>query len=338
MANDRDELMRLAAEWRTRADEIGEDSIVDMTHSLKLRDCAQELEDALRALAQRAPQNGAVPEALSMPQMTAGVDVSLERAYRDGWNGCRMALLAAAPAPEADSCAVRFCGVDYGKPGGDKTVRMAIENGRVTSIEELEPEAERAKGACPKCGKVGVICKTPDCAMLTRPEAEGDVFEAYKTWPDDIRKKLSAYDLRRMGGWAPKTAVGDWRIDTSAGRPILVYQNCSVIEAETATYVLGLIARDAPPPAGQPEGERADDETVSGVIVDRDARGLIDKVYVVKGGRKELHATNPEYVVDNRTPKACCEMRSGIGSCAKNTWILISPTGSLKFWMPRWTP
>lgn len=33
----------------------------------------------------------------------------------------------------------------------------------------------------------------------------------------------------------------DWRIDESAGRPILVYKNCSVIEAEQAEAVLELI-------------------------------------------------------------------------------------------------
>jgi hypothetical protein len=36
----------------------------------------------------------------------------------------------------------------------------------------------------------------------------------------------------------------DWKIDTSAGREILVYQNCSVIEDEQARYVLGLVAAD----------------------------------------------------------------------------------------------
>ncbi|MFY2945852.1 hypothetical protein ACOTJB_23825 [Achromobacter xylosoxidans] len=35
-----------------------------------------------------------------------------------------------------------------------------------------------------------------------------------------------------------------WRIDNSAGRPILVRNNCSVIEAEDAEYVLRLIAAD----------------------------------------------------------------------------------------------
>lgn len=44
---------------------------------------------------------------------------------------------------------------------------------------------------------------------------------------------------------------GEWGIDHSAGRPILVYKGCSVIEAEDAEYVLSLIAKDgeraAPP-------------------------------------------------------------------------------------------
>ena len=43
----------------------------------------------------------------------------------------------------------------------------------------------------------------------------------------------------------PQTeARADWRIDTSAGSPILVYQNCSVIQDEQAEYVLGLIRAD----------------------------------------------------------------------------------------------
>jgi hypothetical protein len=70
-----------------------------------------------------------------------------------------------------------------------------------------------------------------------------DIFEVYKTLPADIRAKLSAHDLRRMGGWSPKP-TGAWAIDHSAGRPILVYESCSVIEDEQARYVLGLIAAD----------------------------------------------------------------------------------------------
>lgn len=83
-------------------------------------------------------------------------------------------------------------------------------------------------------------------ASVSERARESDpLLGAYMTWPDDIRKKLSMHDLRRMGGWAPRPDPADWRIDTSAGGPILVYQNCSVIEGEQARYVLGLIARDA---------------------------------------------------------------------------------------------
>lgn len=34
-----------------------------------------------------------------------------------------------------------------------------------------------------------------------------DVFAAYKTWPDDIRRKLSLHDLRRMGGWVASQVI-----------------------------------------------------------------------------------------------------------------------------------
>ena|GEM_PF-2816514 len=40
--------------------------------------------------------------------------------------------------------------------------------------------------------------------------------------------------------------VGDWRIDHSAGRPVLMFQDCSVIEAEKAEYVLRLIKAAQP--------------------------------------------------------------------------------------------
>ena len=38
--------------------------------------------------------------------------------------------------------------------------------------------------------------------------------------------------------------MNEWKIDHSAGRPILVYNNCSVIEAEQAEYILELIRKD----------------------------------------------------------------------------------------------
>lgn len=42
----------------------------------------------------------------------------------------------------------------------------------------------------------------------------------------------------------PKYVVNDWEIDHSAGRPILLYKKCSVIEAEDAEYLMHLIKRD----------------------------------------------------------------------------------------------
>lgn len=69
-----------------------------------------------------------------------------------------------------------------------------------------------------------------------------DIYEAYKTWPQDIRAKLSLHDLRRMNGWVPRPGVGDWRIDTSTPSPILTYQRCSVIQDEQARYVMGLLS------------------------------------------------------------------------------------------------
>ncbi|MEG0181990.1 MAG: hypothetical protein RR704_00840 [Stenotrophomonas sp.] len=92
-----------------------------------------------------------------------------------------------------------------------------------------------------------LVCKLYERIQAMHSEAASDVFDAYKTWPADLKAKLSVNDLRRMNGWAPRVNAGDWRIDTSAGGPILVYKNCSVIEGEDARYVLGLIAKDATP-------------------------------------------------------------------------------------------
>jgi len=41
-------------------------------------------------------------------------------------------------------------------------------------------------------------------ALYTTPppaKPAPDIYDAYKSWPEDIRKKLSLHDLRRMSGW-----------------------------------------------------------------------------------------------------------------------------------------
>lgn len=65
--------------------------------------------------------------------------------------------------------------------------------------------------------------------------------------------------------------VNAWRLDHSAGTPILVYKNCSVIEADDAEYVLDLIKADAQPK--EPEQDtckRCNGNGVVGNILDTD--------------------------------------------------------------------
>ncbi len=91
-----------------------------------------------------------------------------------------------------------------------------------------------------------IAATQPEPAPDTERAGVPDMQEWYLSWPVDIRKKLSLHDLQRM--WKtlrhPCNNVADWEIDSSAGRPILTYQKCSVIEDEQARYVLGLIAQD----------------------------------------------------------------------------------------------
>ena len=72
----------------------------------------------------------------------------------------------------------------------------------------------------------------------------------------------------------------DWSIDHSAGRPILTYKKCSVIEAEDAEYVLRLIAADrATPPAAIPlvdheQANVSDNESCGSSVSDKQAAAI----------------------------------------------------------------
>ena len=91
-----------------------------------------------------------------------------------------------------------------------------------------------------------IALAAPGAAM----REQDDPFECYA--------KGIASMINTSGGLSQ--AQGDWDIDHSAGRPILMYKKCSVIEAEDAEYVLRLIAADrasreeapATPPAAIP--------------------------------------------------------------------------------------
>jgi hypothetical protein len=41
-----------------------------------------------------------------------------------------------------------------------------------------------------------------------------------------------------------KTVEAKWKIDLSAGRPVLTYEDCSVIQDEQAEYIMNLIQND----------------------------------------------------------------------------------------------
>jgi hypothetical protein len=56
--------------------------------------------------------------------------------------------------------------------------------------------------------------------------------------------------MRGQAARVEQAESNDWRIDTSAGRPILAYKGCSVIEAEQAELVLRLLASQ---PASAPD-------------------------------------------------------------------------------------
>lgn len=150
MAND--ELMRLAAKWRAENGDYPESK----------RDCADELE---RALAQRAPLHGAVPEEVNEWAGERKKHMRGDYAYAAGWNACRAAMLAAAPAPDQYPDAGKMVGESLdGLPINDAVPapteirpgnlflwnwRAMQQYGRACiahAASASAPEAERAKG------------------------------------------------------------------------------------------------------------------------------------------------------------------------------------------------
>lgn len=123
----------------------------------------------------------------------------------------------------------KFCGKPEAKAVADERERRAWDAGRAMQRALMTAQPKPAEDE-------------PEA-----PAGADDIYTAYRTWPIDLRAKLSLHDLRRMSGWAPRPNPAGWAIDTSAGRPILVLNGCSVIEAEDARYVLSLIRADQQP-------------------------------------------------------------------------------------------
>jgi len=150
----------------------------------------------------------------------------------------------------------------------------------------VEKWRHNAQGCCRKDSHAAGTWRS--CAYdleqaLAAPVDDGDIYEAYKAWPEDIRQKLSLHDLRRINGWV-RRPTGSWAIDTSAGKPILVYENCSVIEDEQARYVLGLIEKDCAHAEGAEVVAFTEDEIVDawGAIIPLGNKVLRQLLYALK--------------------------------------------------------
>lgn len=140
------------------------------------------------------------------------------------------AMIAAAPAPVESACR------------NDGRCEYAVQAG-----------AEK-EGSCP-VGKCAMPCDTA-AAHLTIPGA--------LEWDGDNgthgvvgTHSADGESMANHSGDANEMVVPvverqdnqEWSIDHSAGRPILTFKKCSVIEAEDAEYVLSLVMKDQNPPA-----------------------------------------------------------------------------------------
>lgn len=128
---------------------------------------------------------------------------------------------------------------------------------------------------------------------------------------------------------APVPVLKDWRIDTSAGGPILVYKDCSVIESAQAEYVLRLIAADqASAPVAAPSNETL---RLAGVIADKIEDGTLFQAGIFS--RREL-ADKVRAVV-----RFVSEASTPVAGEAQPTWDdLKSLAVKHSVWVPGYGP
>ena len=128
--------------------------------------------------------------------------------------------------------------------------RAAIESACRFIEQNIAPRKcdSAAVSGCWRCNsaylakRVRELINAPDLQGRAQPaQAEPQPVAVRETIPDYVELYKRMYPEDQA---AQKAVVNDWRIDTSAGRQILVYKDCSVIEAEQAHYVMGLIAVD----------------------------------------------------------------------------------------------
>ncbi|MCI3945492.1 hypothetical protein K0038_02534 [Pseudomonas syringae] len=107
---------------------------------------------------------------------------------------------------------------------------------------------------CPFCGELPIITKHHREEMyvfMHRCEVLGPIGRDFR---EDPMSHVEMWNTRIAAAPQPPAISEGWAIDHSAGRPILTYKGCSVIEAEDAEYVMGLVAKDKMPAlGGEPE-------------------------------------------------------------------------------------
>lgn len=115
---------------------------------------------------------------------------------------------------------------------------MMVSKGLMERLSGLFPEGAGNDGS----GRIGFlphVTKTVDDlrALLSKTD------DAEKV--NNRQMGLVQFVEKHAAQAAPRQdALNDWAIDHSAGRPILVFKKCSVIEAEDAHYILDLIRLD----------------------------------------------------------------------------------------------
>lgn len=132
--------------------------------------------------------------------------------------------------------------------------REQIALAHADAADDLRAQIDRLRAALHSCAKAS---SAAEVGLIVDDALAPEVRQPEKPLPRRPEQpEPRPYDYR---------PDGEWRIDTSAGREILVYKDCSVIEAEDARYVLRLIS------AEQGERQEAVPEETPHIIVFDDA-------------------------------------------------------------------
>lgn len=127
--------------------------------------------------------------------------------------------------------------------------RQSIEQTRryigafIAALRDCGHTPENVLAVLEEFAGIAVERPAPDATLIWHAYAVGGGYWGVQVHNPDLRGGAKLYTRPAGGGDAP--APAKWGIDHSTGRPILVYENCSVIEGEQAQYVLNLIRRAA---------------------------------------------------------------------------------------------